>query len=166
MRTTVIPAQVTTVEDTIAGSLTLTQIILLILPVLLSTATYALLPQSMTLTTYKTTLIVILFVSFMVLALRIKGRLVVSWITLLSSYVFRPHTFVFDKSTSFCREVYVPVADKISTKTKAIQKTVSKNILAPKSATIDYETLMRNTDLNIRFTSKGLLVIKNYDESY
>jgi len=166
MRTTVIPAQVTTVEDTIAGSLTLTQIILLILPVLLSTATYALLPQGMTLTTYKIALIAILFVSFVILAFRIKGRLVVSWITLLASYAFRPHIFVCDKSTSFCREIYEPVVDKKTTKTKVLQRVVSKNILAPKSDTIDYETLVRNTDLNIRFTRKGLLVIKNYDESY
>lgn len=44
MRSTVIPAQVTTVEDTIAGNLTITQIMLLIAPVLLSTAIYAVVP--------------------------------------------------------------------------------------------------------------------------
>lgn len=164
MRTTVIPAQVTTVEDTIAGSLTLTQIILLILPVFLSTATYALLPESMTLSSYKIALIAVLFVSFIVLSLRIKGRLVVSWITLLSNYVFRPHIFVFDKRTSFSRDE--SVRNKKTTRVEVAKRAVSRKAFTPKSATIDYETLARNTDLNIRFTRKGLLVVKNYDKSY
>jgi hypothetical protein len=37
MRTRVIPAQITTVEDRIAGNLNLTQILLLMIPVILGT---------------------------------------------------------------------------------------------------------------------------------
>lgn len=49
MKTTVVPAQITTVEDKIAGSLTFTQIIMLVIPLLTSTAIYVLiLPSSRT----------------------------------------------------------------------------------------------------------------------
>ena len=41
MRTTVIPAQITTVEDKIAGSLNLTQILILMIPVFWATIVYA-----------------------------------------------------------------------------------------------------------------------------
>lgn len=159
MRTTVIPAQVTTVEDTIAGNLTLSQIILFILPVLFSTAIYAVLPTQMAFTTYKIPLIIVISLGFVVLAIRIKGRLVLDWITLLTVYSLRPHLYFFSKNTLFSREVVVEKKQKFV-------ESVAVNVSAPtkeetESPELDYESLLRNTGVNIRFTRRGLLVVKS-----
>lgn len=160
MRSTVIPAQVTTVEDTIAGNLTLTQIILLIMPVLLSTAVYAVLPERLALTTYKIPLIIFLFVVFVVLALRIKGRIVLSWLSVMAIYYFRPHIFVFNKNTVYTRDLVLPPTRKPATaKAKVAIKVQDED----RNDSFDYESLLRNPSINIRFTRKGLLVVKNYD---
>lgn len=160
MRSTVIPAQVTTVEDTIAGNLTLIQIILLILPVLLSTAIYAVLPAKLTLTAYKIPLIAISTIVFIMLSLRIKGRIVLHWLSILATYFFRPHIFVFDKNTVYAREVIALPAKKVSPAKVLVN---IKTQVESEDQEFDYQSLKRNTDLEIRFTRKGLLLVKNYD---
>jgi len=159
MRSTVIPAQVTTVEDTIAGNLTLTQIILLIMPVLLSTAVYAVMPERLALTTYKIPLIIALFTIVVVLALRIKGRIVLNWLSVMAIYYFRPHIFVFNKNTVYSRDVVLPPTRKPAT----AKAKVAVKVQEDRNDTFDYESLLRNPSINIRFTRKGLLVVKNYD---
>lgn len=159
MRTTVIPAQVTTVEDTIAGNLTLTQIILFILPVLFSTAIYAVLPTQMALTTYKIPLIIVISLAFVVLAIRIKGRLVLSWITLFTVYSLRPHLYLFSKNTLFARGVVVEKKQKLVEPVAVKMKKPETTEIEPLE--VDYESLLRNTGVNIRFTRRGLLVVKN-----
>jgi hypothetical protein len=160
MRTTVIPAQVTTVEDTIAGNLTLTQIILLIIPVLLSTAIYAVFPEKMVFSAYKIPLIFITSFIFVSLSLRIKGRLVLNWLVVLSSFILRPHIYIFDKNTLFSRPI---VAQTKPEKRKIVIKVTTKASTDKASSNLvrDYAPLLRDTDINIRFTRKGLLVVKN-----
>ncbi len=162
MKTTIIPAQITTVEDTIAGNLNLTQIILLLTPVFLSTFIYALLPQRLAFTTYKIPLIVLVSLVFILLSLRIKGRLVFSWIGILSIYFFRPHLYLFNKNTLFARDFIIPA--RIN---KSILPIKAKIVLSKKAkeetTDFDYESLSRTTDINLRFTRKGLLVVKQYD---
>lgn len=160
MRSTVIPAQVTTVEDTIAGNLTLTQIILLIMPVLLSTAVYAVMPERLALTTYKIPLIIALFTIFVVLALRIKGRIVLNWLSVMATYYLRPHIFVFNKNTVYARDIVLPPARKPATAKAKVAVNVQND---ERNDSFDYESLLRNPSINIRFTRKGLLVVKNYD---
>ena len=53
MRTTVVPAQVTTVEDRIIGKLGFSQIVLLMIPVFLSAGIFTLLPSAMNGALYK-----------------------------------------------------------------------------------------------------------------
>ena len=52
MRTTIIPAQITTVEDKIAGSLNMTQTLIMMFPVLWTALVYILLFPSMKLTSF------------------------------------------------------------------------------------------------------------------
>jgi hypothetical protein len=158
MRTTIIPAQVTTVEDTIAGNLTLTQIMLLIAPVLLSTAIYAVLPEKMVLSAYKIPLIIVTSFIFVSLSLRIKGRLVLHWLMVLSSYLLRPHIYVFNKNTLFSRPMVIQPAPK---KSAIVLKVTAKETKEEKRSNFDYSSFLRGTDINIRFTRKGLLVVKN-----
>ncbi len=109
MRTTVIPAQITTVEDRIAANLNLTQIILLLASLFVATFIYAVFPHRLSLTFYKYPLFVINFIVFITLSLRIKGRVVLNWLFVLSTYYFRPRYYVFNKNAITLRNIVMPV---------------------------------------------------------
>jgi hypothetical protein len=160
MRTTVIPAQVTTIEDTIAGNLTLTQILLLLAPVLISTAIYIVLPIRMAFTIYKIPLIIVFSLFFIILSLKIKGKLVLNWLVILFEYQLRPHLYVFNKNTLFCRELVMPpIVKKNHSQNKA--KIVEKIKNDSDNKQFDFETIIRDQEVNLRFTKSGLLVVKN-----
>ncbi len=112
MRTTVIPAQITTVEDKIAGSLNLTQIVILMVPVFWTTLVYAILPPHMHLAWYKLPTVLVVVLICLILALRIKGKVVVSWLAVLFKYNLRPKYYVFNKNEAYLRELYMPEFEK------------------------------------------------------
>lgn len=103
MKTTTVPAQVTTVEDKIAGSLNLTQLMLLCAPIFLSAVLYILLPPLVKFTYTKLALFIVLIIGFSTLSLRIRGKLVVQWIVIIGRYNLRPRYFVYDKNDQHLR---------------------------------------------------------------
>jgi len=104
MKTTIVPAQITTVEDRIAGNLTFTQLLLLTTPVFVTGAVFAFLPPFMSLSAYKLLFCGTLFVICLILATRVKGRLVMEWASVLSRYNIRPRFYVFDKNSMYLRQ--------------------------------------------------------------
>lgn len=112
MKTRAIPAQITTVEDRIAGNLNLTQIVLLMVPVFWLMVVYAVLPQSMHLTLYKVPLIALITISCMILALRVKGKVVLHWLIILLKYNVRPTYYLYDKNESYLRDIALPAFKK------------------------------------------------------
>lgn len=163
MRTTAIPAQITTVEDKIAGNLNLTQIMLLLAPVFLSTFIYAVLPERLHFTPYKIALIATSFITFVFLSLRIKERVVLNWLIVLVSYWARPHLYLFNKNDLYLRDAYLP-----DTKDKIKIKVHKKAIKKEQSNSQDYEKLgiqisVKNPRLNFRFNRKGALVVQAYE---
>lgn len=158
MKTTTIPAQITTVEDTIAGNLTLSQILLLIAPVFGSTAIYAVLPPTMSMVMYKLSLIIFLSLIFVILAIRVRGKLILNWLKIISQYATRPHIYVFNKNTSSQREV-VALEKQEKVKTQKTKTTQNRQEIVTRD--FDYEALARNPEVNVRFTKNGLLVVKN-----
>ena len=78
MRSQVIPAQITTVEDKIAGDFSLTQIMLLLSPVLIATFIYAFLPPTMMLVWYKLALALFFVVVCLTLTKQVKGKIIAS----------------------------------------------------------------------------------------
>lgn len=104
MKTTIVPAQVTSVEDRIAGNLSFKQLLLMITPVFLSTMLFLLLPPFAAYTTSKLVICIVIAVVCLAMALRIKGRLVVDWIVILSRYNLRPQFYVFNKNTMSNRQ--------------------------------------------------------------
>ena len=105
MRTRVIPAQITTVEDKIAGNFSLTQIIILLMPVLFTAVCYALLPPSMKFVWYKLSLILLFSIICTVLSVRIKGQIVATWIFVIARYNLRPKYYIFNKNELFARKI-------------------------------------------------------------
>lgn len=105
MKVTRIPAQITTVEDTIAGGFTLTQILLFLMPLFFLVFAYAVLPEKLQFSLYKIPLIICFSLIFLTLAIRIKGTIVLHWIVLLLKYSLRPKYYVYNKNSLAFREV-------------------------------------------------------------
>ena len=139
MRTQVIPAQITTVEDKIAGNLNLTQIMLLITPVLLGTAIYVLLPPSMSFVAYKLVVVLTLFLVCLILAIRIQGKVLVNWLAVVIKYASRPKYYVFDKNDMAQRDQIMP---EVSKKQTNLSKNASK-AHAPSNIRIGIPDLVR-----------------------
>ena len=100
MKTSVVPAQVTSIEDTITAKLSLTQIVLLILPVFLAAIIFTGLPPSLHIKLYKLILTVVIAIPITTLALRINGQLLLRWLVMLSTYQVRPRRYIATLSWS------------------------------------------------------------------
>lgn len=162
MKTTAIPAQVTTVEDKIAGNLSMTQIILLLVPLFASIFIYALLPERLHFTPYKIGLIFLVLVAFLTLAVRVKERIILTWLILLVSYHLRPHVFVFDKNDPYLRENPLLKENEhknLIAKEQTKKKEEGRSKLSIRNLIL-LESLIssRNTKMAIKFSHKrGLL---------
>ena len=109
MRSTVIPAQMTTVEDKIAGNLSFTQILLLMTPVFWGTLIYAFAIPTMRLALYKLPVILLVTILCLILAIRIKGKLVLDWLIMILRFRTRPGYYLFDKNDTYQRNLDLPV---------------------------------------------------------
>ena len=128
MRTTVIPAQITTVEDKIAGNLSMTQIVILMIPVFFGTLLFALFPPTMHVVLYKIPPVLLVLLVSLLLSLRIKGKVVANWLIVLLSYNLRPRFYVFNKNDSYLRDV--PQLEAVIQKQTVAVK-AKKDILLP-----------------------------------
>jgi len=118
MKISVVPAQITTIEDKIIGNLTFNQILLLIVPLVLGTIIYLLLPPSSQLTLAKLVLITLLCLVFGLLAVRFRGRTGAGWLIIFLSYNLRPHFYLFTKNDSSTRALVFVNKTKEITKEK------------------------------------------------
>src|SRR5581483_2108405 len=109
MKVRSIPAQITTVEDKIAGNLNLTQMILLVIPIFWIMIVYALIYPQMHFAWYKLPIILIIGLVCCVLALRIRGKVVLNWLVILLRYNSRPTFYLYDKNDSYMRTIDLPV---------------------------------------------------------
>jgi hypothetical protein len=167
MKTTVVPAQVTTVEDKIAGNLNFTQIILLITALLASTAVYAAVPPSTKFTAVKLALIALQFMVFGGMAIRIKNKLIIEWLIILLRYMLRPRVYVFTKNDMAARdEIVIEIAkeeSKVKTcakRTKHIPETISlkdkakiENLFDDPSLSYRFE-MAKKGGINVSFAPK------------
>jgi putative ribosome biogenesis GTPase RsgA len=112
MRTTIIPAQITTVEDKIAGNLNFTQLILLVIPLIINCLVYTLLPERMHLNQYKVVLMLTSFFIFSVLAIRVRGKVLIHWLILIVQYNLRPKYYLFNKNDLSGRKIEITLGKK------------------------------------------------------
>ena len=108
MRTTIIPAQITTVEDKIAGSLNMTQILILMFPVLWTSLIYIVFAPAMKLVPYKLGLIGVVIMACLILVIRIKDKIVAEWLGVVLRYQFRPKYWLYNKNDIANRIIDVP----------------------------------------------------------
>ena len=126
MKTTIIPAQITTVEDKIAGNLNMTQVLILMTPVFSAGIVYALFIPAMTFAWYKVVITIpVLIISF-ILSLRMDDKLVVNWLVLLLRYNLRPKYYVFNKNDGYLRVIDLPIFKKKDFKSTKFVRTKRK----------------------------------------
>lgn len=146
MRMTVVPAQITTVEDRIIGNLGFSQILLLIVPIFVSAGVFVLLPPFMGGAVYKYVVMGIVTVLFCLLAIRIKGKLLAFWLVIIIRYNLRPKYYLFNKNVMTLRKNY-PVSKKRKWPEKMATSTRKKRSNTPQ--------------LDIPTTAKVLATIEN-----
>lgn len=144
MRATTIPAQITTVEDKIAGNLNMTQVTLLGVPIIFAAIAYTSFPPVFQFAWYKLPLVLIIVLLCMILSLRIKGKVVLNWLIVVMRYNLRPRYFVFNKNDGYMRDMVMP---KIEAKPKAafsfpLLKAQKKNNEIP-AKSFDIKDLMK-----------------------
>ena len=148
MRTTIIPAQITTVEDKIAGNLNFTQLVLLVIPLIINCLVYTLLPERMHLNQYKTVLMISSFATFAILAIRVKGKVLVNWLIIIFQYNLRPKYYIFNKNDLSARKIEITLGKKeADAKTKV---TITRESSAF-SGLADLEKLLTSKTSSIRF---------------
>ncbi len=111
MRTTVIPAQITTLEDKIVGNLSFLQICFLMFPVMWSMLVYMLFPPGMKFALYKLPVILLVSVISLVMAIRIKDKIVFDWLAIVLRYTSRPMYYVFSKNDTYLRTLDLPTLE-------------------------------------------------------
>lgn len=155
MKTTITPAQITTVEDKIAGNLTFTQILFLIIPLLTATATYVLMSPGLQFKPLKLSLIILQFAIFLPLAIRIKGKTVADWLVIILRHKARPRIYIFTKNDS-CNRLIIETATK---ETKAeLLKVANKDMpaeLSPPQDQNKVDELLKHSGVTVRLGKKG-----------
>jgi CRISPR/Cas system CMR subunit Cmr4 (Cas7 group RAMP superfamily) len=151
MRTTVIPAQVTTVEDKIAGNLSFIQILLLIMPVLWGAVVYVFISPRMQINQLKLSIVFPVMLFFGLLAIRIKEKIILHWLQIILRFNLRPKYYVFDKNDLYLRRIDLPEENKLK-KTEVLTETEA----SPKPAVstrdlVHFEKLISNRKLNLSF---------------
>lgn len=116
MRTTVIPAQITTIEDKIAGNLNFTQVLLLIIPVFWTGIVYILFPPILGIALYKVILVLVVLTLCVGLSTRIKGKLILDWLVVLFRFNLRPKFYVLNKNEGYLRTLDLPVFESKQSK--------------------------------------------------
>lgn len=155
MKITIVPAQITTIEDKVAGNLSLAQLVLLVTPVFLSGLLYAIAPPSFGMAIYKIVVMSLIFVVIGSLAIKIRGHLLVNWFVILIRYNLRPQYYVFRKSDNYLRDNDAPKTTKVKSKIKkknGVSKLVTDSI--PSIAIHDkarLEVMMANPQAKLAF---------------
>lgn len=159
MRTTIIPAQITTVEDKIAGSLNFAQILLLMAPVLWGTLVYAVFSPSMKLAPYKFSLVLIVSAISLVLALRVKDKIIAEWIGVLLRYKLRPKFYIFNKNDLTERTLdlpYEPATHHKKVTVKVVTKQ-AKELSVKELIKLEQAMTSKNLAVSFRYGRKGTL---------
>ncbi len=157
MRTTIIPAQITTVEDKIAGSLNFAQILLFMAPVLWGTLVYTLFMPSMKIALYKIGVVLIVAIICLVMAIRIKDKIIAEWAMVLLKYKLRPKLYLFDKNDLTERTVDVPFVELVKNLTKVpapSQKKQQREMTIAERIRLEQALSSRKLAVSFRFGGK------------
>lgn len=155
MRTTIVPSQITTVEDRIAGRLGLSQLLLLISPIFGGSIIFVVLPPFFNYAVYKIVLIVCIAAFSALLAIRIKGKILLFWAITLFRYNTRPRYYLFNKNSVHTREILLPadIEDESAEETPAQAVTSTRKVNLTTAERVRIEDLLANPAANVHITT-------------
>ena len=163
MRSTVVPAQVTTVEDKITGRLGLSQLLLLTVPVFGGSMVFVVFPPFFEYAMYKIVLITAFAAFSALLANRFKGRILLTWAVAILRYNLRPKYYVFNKNNAHMRPISSkPKLEEQPEEETKLQKTVTPSLPQLSTAELVHiEGLIANPQANLHFKTnrKGELYV-------
>lgn len=163
MRTTIVPAQITSVEDKIAGNLSFSQLMLLIVPLFLSVAMYILLPPFGGFHAYKAIIAGMITAICLLLAIRFRGKLIAQWLGVRIRYNLRPRYYVFNKNCAYSRAVVNAPKERKQDEIKPVGSTkpLPKLQLLPKEM-IAFESATNRSGADFQFvrSKKGGLSVR------
>jgi hypothetical protein len=162
MRATAVPAQVTTVEDRIMGNLGFSQLVLFVLPIFVGAGLFIILPPVMHGSLYKYIVMAVIAAISSILAIRIKGKIILLWLITISRYNLRPKYYVFQKSIDH-REEYTSLKLELSEEAQTIDRETASSIpkLAFHDAAYVLETINKpESNLRFEMTKKGGLHVR------
>ena len=157
MRTTIIPAQITTVEDKIAGSLNMTQILILMFPVLGTAILYILFPPGMKLVLYKLMAVTLVVIVCVTLIIRVKGKIIAEWIGVVLRYQLRPKFWIYNKNDLTSRTVDIPdIPESIQVIKRPLNKLLNTLASEPSiSDLVKIEQLIGSGKVAVRYQLGG-----------
>jgi hypothetical protein len=164
MRISIVPAQITTVEDKIAGNISVQQAMLLGVPVLFGFIIALVFPPSGQFVAYKIAIVTGLFVICGSLAIRIKDRIVAQWLKLFVIYSARPLHYVYDKNSTYLRSTEAEeaaVSDEVIDMQPINKPMVTSSNISPKEF-VRLEQFATDTRAGMKFEvgKKGELNVR------
>ena len=153
MKRSIVPAQVTTVEDRLVGGLTPHQLALLIGPFCFGFIAFAVMPPNFHLVLYKLVMVLILESIGAVLSIRIKGKILLLWIVTVARYNGRPRYYKYNKNDLFLRDTVSADAEVNEAGPGAVVETRPEKERPPLDLAdvVKVEALMENPDAKLRF---------------
>ncbi len=112
MKVAKVPAQITTVEDRIAGNLNLEQLLLLMVPLFGGNIVYIIFPPSLHFAIYKIVSIIVFTIIFGFMAIRVKEKILLQWLVIMLRYKLRPRYHIFDKNDMYLRNKVIQRVDE------------------------------------------------------
>jgi len=151
MKQSIVPAQITTVEDRVLGNLTPYQAGLISAPLVLGVLFYATLPPHFHLKLYKIGIIVGLELIGAILSIRVDDQMLVFWLITRLRYNLRPRYYIYDKNSTYLRNTtdFAPVtAEKKAVKAETEAPEIPE--VAVRDA-VRIEEIMADERVNLRF---------------
>jgi hypothetical protein len=164
MKRSIVPAQITTVEDKVLGNLSPMQagLISLVIGVLF----YVVLPKHFHFETYKLALLLGLELIGATLSIRINDQMLAFWLAMRLQYNLRPRYYIYNKNDTYLRNI--PTEPEAPATSNVKDQSSTKHAVLPKmpvSAAVRMEEIMADASVNLRLRTgkngKGLYVIAN-----
>lgn len=151
MKTTVVPAQITSVEDRIAGNFTFAQVLLLIVPLLVGTGIYVGVAPRSDLSTFKTVLVSLQFLFFGALAIRYNGKILAQWLAVYFRFYRRPRFYTFTKNDLTNRDIVMPEMKQEELTVRPSTKLEATRPVLSFDEQMRVDQLMENPSLTLSF---------------
>lgn len=158
MRTTVVPAQITTVEDRVAGNFTFIQIVLLVIPMVIGAIIYASFAPKLRINPLKISLIATEAMIFGILAIRWGGKIIADWLIIYLRYSARPRRYIFTKNDLIHRDIVIEKEETVViTKSQDKEKVPNRSKLLSLKEQIKIDQLLGDEAMSIsfKFSEKG-----------